>query len=217
MQQQEGGAANKDTKKALAKALKKKEKAEKKAQENYQREVRKAREEQRMEEERKRDEERAKKRQEEEEKARVLEEERLRQEEEEYKKWEQFITVEDEGIGAKEDIFENPQRLDNFIQYLTSHKKVLETVSRLEEENRLTVIVDDRGKLIVITEEELQSVTDLIKKNGRISLNKLTKLCGFIRMQGSEELHPSLHNYKPITTAVMLSRESLFTASSTIR
>ena len=47
---------------------------------------------------------------------------------------------------------------------------MLETVSRLEEENRLTVIVDDRGKLIVITEEELQSVTDLIKKNGRISL-----------------------------------------------
>ena len=64
---------------------------------------------------------------------------------------------------------------------------MLEIVTRLEEENRLTVIVDDRGKLIVITDEELQGVTDLIKKNGRISLNKLTKMCGFIRMQESEE------------------------------
>lgn len=127
----------------MAKALKKKEKAEKKAQENYQREVRKAREEQRMEEERKRDEERAKKRQEEEEKARELEEERLRQEEEEYKKWEQFITVEDEGIGAKEDIFEDPQRLDNFIQYLTSHK---------------VCVIDDVAAEFGLTSEVIQSV-----------------------------------------------------------
>ena len=96
-----------------------------------------------MEEERKRDEERAKKRQEEEEKARVLEEERLRQEEEEYKKWEQFITVEDEGIGAKEDIFENPQRLDNFIQYLTSHK---------------VCVIDDVAAEFGLTSEVIQSV-----------------------------------------------------------
>lgn len=58
-------------------------------------------------------------------------------------------------------------------------------MSRLENENRLTVIVDDRGKLIVITEDELKGVADIIKKEGRISLSRLTKMCGFVNMQGS--------------------------------
>ena len=87
--------------------MKKKEKAEKKAQENYQREVRKAREE---------------KRQEEEQRKREEEEERLRQEEEEYKKWEQFIVLEGEGIGAKEDLLSNPERVESFIAYLKKQK-----------------------------------------------------------------------------------------------
>ena len=102
--------------------MKKKEKAEKKAQENYQREVRKAREEKRMEEERKKEEEREQKRQEEEQRKREEEEERLRQEEEEYKKWEQFIVLEGEGIGAKEDLLPNPERVESFIAYLKKQK-----------------------------------------------------------------------------------------------
>ena len=102
--------------------MKKKEKAEKKAQENYQREVRKAREEKRMEEERKKEEEREQKRQEEEQRKREEEEERLRQEEEEYKKWEQFIVLEGEGSGAKEDLLSNPERVESFIAYLKKQK-----------------------------------------------------------------------------------------------
>ena len=37
------------------------------------------------------------------------------------------------------------------------------------------------------TEEELNAVADVIKREGRVSLRKLTKLCGsIIRMNGSE-------------------------------
>lgn len=102
--------------------MKKKEKAEKKAQDDYQRELRKAKEEQRIEEERKRDEERARIREEEEQRARELEEERQRQEEEEYQKWVQYITLEGEGTDAKEDMFSNEELLNQFIQYIKSHK-----------------------------------------------------------------------------------------------
>ena len=51
-------------------------------------------------------------------------------------------------------------------------------VKKLEEEGRITVVVDDRGKLILLTEEELNAVADVIKREGRVSLRKLTKLCG---------------------------------------
>lgn len=60
-------------------------------------------------------------------------------------------------------------------------------VRKLEEEGRITVIVDDRGKLILLTEEELKAVADVMKREGRVSLSKLTKLCGsIIRMSGTE-------------------------------
>lgn len=60
-------------------------------------------------------------------------------------------------------------------------------VKKLEEEGRITVIVDDRGKLILLTEEELKAVADVMKREGRVSLSKLTKLCGsIIRMNGAE-------------------------------
>lgn len=192
--QNEGNLNNKDVKKAMAKAVKKKEKAEKKAQEDYQREVRKAREEQRLEEQRKKDEERALKLREEEERQRQEEEERLRQEEEEYKKWEQYIVLEGEGTDAKEDFFADEERVSKFITYLTTSKvcvldevaaefgmkgdEVLTIIERLEKEGRMTVLVDDRGKLIVVTAEELAAVAEVIKKEGRVALSHLTKLCG---------------------------------------
>ena len=176
--------------------MKKKEKAEKKAQENYQREIRKAREEQRLEEERKKEEERAQKRQEEEDRLRQEEEERQLREEEEYKKWEQYIVLEGEGTDVKEDLFDDEARVNQFINYLNTRKvcvmdevgaefgmktdEVLAAIERLERENRLTVIVDDRGKLIVVTEEELAAIADVIKREGRVALGRLTKLCGGI-------------------------------------
>ncbi|CBK19665.2 uncharacterized protein [Blastocystis hominis] len=179
--------------------MKKKEKAEKRARDEYEREMRKAREEKRQQEEQRKEEERAKQREEEELRARLAEEERLRREEEEYAKWEQFITLEGEGTDAKEDLFSNQERLDSFIDTLRSRKvadideiasefnmtqevcdEVEEAIKRLEDEGKLTVLVDDRGKLVYVTEEEMQKIVEVIKENGRISLKKLTALCNYI-------------------------------------
>ena len=117
-----GGRATKDTKKALAKAMKKKEKAERRIQIEREREMRKAREERRLEEERKKDEERARKKEEEEQRERELEDERRRKEEEEYAKWEKYITLEGEGVDVKEDLFDNEERLEQFVHTIVSRK-----------------------------------------------------------------------------------------------
>ena len=88
----------------------------------YQRELRKKREEERLEGERKREEEKKRKEEEEEEKARMLEEERRRQEEEEYKKWENLISVESEGVGVKEALLEDETRVGVLVDRLKREK-----------------------------------------------------------------------------------------------
>ena len=61
-----------------------------------------------------------------------------------------------------------------------------EAIKRLEDEGKLTVLVDDRGKLVYVTEEEMQKIVEVIKENGRISLKKLTARCsGIVDMPSS--------------------------------
>ena len=43
----------------------------------------------------------------------------------------------------------------------------------LQESGQLSGVVDDRGKFIYISEEELQAVADFIKKRGRVSIAEL--------------------------------------------
>lgn len=59
-------------------------------------------------------------------------------------------------------------------------------MKRLEDEGKLTVLVDDRGKLVYVTDEELLKIAEVIKENGRISLKKLTAVCsGIVNMPSS--------------------------------
>lgn len=44
----------------------------------------------------------------------------------------------------------------------------------------MTVVVDDRGKMVFITDEEMKKVADLIQTEGRVSIQRLSKLCGNI-------------------------------------
>lgn len=183
--------------------MKKKEKAEKKAEVEYQREVRKKREEERLEGERKREEERKRKEEEEEEKARALEEERRRQEEEEYKKWENLISVESEGVGVKEALLNDEARVRELLERLKREKvcvvdelaceldvtgevghvrvghvqELVQALETLEAEGRVMVVVDDRGKVMCISEQEAEAVARMVEREGRISLAKLTAMC----------------------------------------
>ena len=43
----------------------------------------------------------------------------------------------------------------------------------LQAEGRLTGVIDDRGKFIYITMEELEAVARFIRQNGRVSISDL--------------------------------------------
>lgn len=46
-------------------------------------------------------------------------------------------------------------------------------VQTLQESGQLSGVVDDRGKFIFISDEELKAVADFIKQRGRVSIAEL--------------------------------------------
>ncbi|XP_053272909.1 DDRGK domain-containing protein 1 [Pleuronectes platessa] len=118
-------------------------------------------------------------------------EEQDRREEEEYLKLKASFTVEDQG--EEEQLTEDQSRnlLQEFIDYIESSKVVLledlasqfgmrtqDAISRLQDllaEGSLTGVIDDRGKFISITPEELDSVAQFIKQRGRVSITELAQ------------------------------------------
>ncbi|XP_046348664.2 DDRGK domain-containing protein 1-like isoform X2 [Haliotis rufescens] len=178
-----------------AKKLKKlQEKAEKRAareQEMEERADRKKRE-ALLDEQRKKDDEREKleeaAREEEEKKIR---EEKERQEHEEYLKLKEMFSVEEEGQDDAVPDLSSESLLQEFISYikdmkvviledLAAHFKlktqdVIQRVQDLQAEGQLTGVVDDRGKFIYITMDELEDVAKYIRQHGRVSITDLAE------------------------------------------
>ena len=50
----------------------------------------------------------------------------------------------------------------------------------LENEGRVTVVLDDRGKVILVSEGEMDGVVDALEKEGRMSLSRLRSVCDSI-------------------------------------
>nr|XP_033471617.1 DDRGK domain-containing protein 1-like [Epinephelus lanceolatus] len=170
------------------------EKQAKKAQreaEMEEREERKRMQELREQERRQEDErERQLEQKQEEDERRAKEEQEIR-EEEEYLRLKASFTVEDQG--EEEQLTEDQSRnlLQDFIQYIESSKVVLledlashfgmrtqDAISRLQDllaEGSLTGVIDDRGKFISITPEELDSVANFIRQRGRVSITELAQ------------------------------------------
>ncbi|XP_052869013.1 DDRGK domain-containing protein 1 [Anopheles cruzii] len=121
---------------------------------------------------------------------RLAREEKERREHEEYLKMKQAFSVEEEGF-EEEDVDEQQNSLADFIKFIQDHKivvledlaahfklKVQTVIDRIEElqrENRLTGVIDDRGKFIYISEEELKTVAKFIRQRGRISIAELAE------------------------------------------
>ncbi|XP_065666568.1 DDRGK domain-containing protein 1 isoform X3 [Hydra vulgaris] len=125
------------------------------------------------------------------EKERLKKEEQERKENEEYLKLKTEFTVEesgDVGILSEE---ESQSLLQEFIDFIKNSKVVLledvashfslktqEVIDRLEnlqEMGRITGVMDDRGKFVYISEEELKSFAKFIKQRGRISIAELAE------------------------------------------
>ncbi|XP_060684473.1 DDRGK domain-containing protein 1 isoform X2 [Hemiscyllium ocellatum] len=177
---------------------KKQRKLEEKEQRKAQREAEEAEREERRklqmkrDEDRKKDEERLRlEEQRKEEELKKAWEEKQRQEHDEYLKLKEAFTVEEEGIEVQPDEEESQNLLQEFIDYIKSTKVVLledlasqfglrtqEAINRVQDliaEGTLTGVLDDRGKFIYITEQELAAVAQFIRQQGRISIVELAQ------------------------------------------
>ncbi|KAL5548267.1 hypothetical protein UlMin_003498 [Ulmus minor] len=129
-------------------------------------------------------------------KERELEEEALAQkakEEEaaalEFDKWKGEFSVDAEGTTENEVQDGNQDLLSNFVEYIKKQKCVplediaaefklrtqecINRITSLESMGRLSGVMDDRGKYIYISREEMQAVADFIKRQGRVNISHL--------------------------------------------
>merc|ERR1711973_252924 len=119
---------------------------------------------------------------------------RLEKEEQERKlkedKLKESFLVDEEGFD--EDPEEDKEnKLEIFIQYIKDTKVVvledlaahfkmktddtIDRVSTLIQEGKLTGVIDDRGKFIFISQEELEAVAKFITQRGRVSISELAE------------------------------------------
>lgn len=120
---------------------------------------------------------------------RLAREERERKEHEEYMKLKEAFTIDEEGFEEDDDEKEN--LLGNFIQYIKDNKVVvledlanefklktqqaIDRITELQANGTITGVIDDRGKFIYVSEEELKAVSKFIKQRGRISITELAE------------------------------------------
>lgn len=180
-----------DEKMGAKKRAKLEAKAEKKAQREMEEKVRdeKKKREQLADEERlklqEKEQAEIKRIEEEEHKAR---EEKERREHEEYLKMKEAFSVEEEGYEEGE---EEAKSLQDFINYIKQNKVIviedlaahfklktqatIERLQDLQKDNTLSGVIDDRGKFIYISPDELEAVAKFIKQRGRVSITELAE------------------------------------------
>ncbi|XP_049279137.1 DDRGK domain-containing protein 1 [Anopheles funestus] len=121
---------------------------------------------------------------------RLEREEKERKEHEEYLQMKQAFSVEEEGF-EEEDADEQQNSLQEFIKFIQDNKvvvledlavqfklkvqAVIDRLGELQKDERITGVIDDRGKFIYVSQEELKSVAKFIKQRGRISITELAE------------------------------------------
>ena len=102
-----------------------------------------------------------------------------RKEEEEFDKWKDMFETGEDGAQADDDLQETQGLLQEFIDYLMAKKispldevaaefklksqEVVNRVEGLEAMGRISGLLDDRGKFIYISPDEMESVAKWIK------------------------------------------------------
>jgi len=177
--------------KKMRKMEMKAEKREARQNEEQEREEKKLREAQKVVDREKDELARREREKEQEELEQLRKEEQERKEHEEYLKLKEAFTIEEVGeIGILTEE-ESQSLLQEFVDYvkdqkvlpledLASHfnlkvQDVIERIENLTEMGRLTGVMDDRGKFIYISEEELVSVAKFIQQRGRVSISDLAE------------------------------------------
>lgn len=117
-------------------------------------------------------------------------EEKERREYEEYVKMKEAFSVEEEGYQEGEDA-EEENLLQKFVDHIKENKvvvledlaaqfrmktvDVIDRIQNLQADGSLTGVVDDRGKFIYISVEELEAVAKFIRQSGRVSITELAE------------------------------------------
>ncbi|XP_059934821.1 DDRGK domain-containing protein 1 [Mesoplodon densirostris] len=137
-----------------------------------------------------------------EEEERKAREEQAQREHEEYLKLKEAFVVEEEGVGETMTEEQSHSFLAEFINYIKQSKVVLledlasqvglrtqDTINRIQDlltEGTLTGVIDDRGKFIYITPEELAAVANFIRQRGRVSITELAQASNSLIAWGRE-------------------------------
>ncbi|KAF0879336.1 DDRGK protein, partial [Crocuta crocuta] len=137
-----------------------------------------------------------------EEEERKAREEQAQREHEEYLKLKEAFVVEEEGVGETMSEEQSHSFLTEFINYIKQSKVVLledlasqvglrtqDTINRIQDllaEGALTGVIDDRGKFIYITPEELAAVANFIRQRGRVSITELAQASNSLIAWGRE-------------------------------
>lgn len=113
--------------------------------------------------------------------------EKERREHEEYLKLKEAFSVEAEGFDEEEAEGENA--LQDFVNHIKKNKVVviediaaqfklktqqaIDRIQQLQTDGILSGVIDDRGKFIYISREELAAVAKFVKQRGRVSISEL--------------------------------------------
>lgn len=158
-------------------------------------------------------------------KERMLEEEakaRQAKEEEtaalEFDKWKGEFSVDAEGSTGNDLQDGNQDLLFDFVEYIKKHKclpledlaaefklrtqECINRITSLESMGRLSGVMDDRGKYIYISQEEMRAVADYIKRQGRVSISHLaSKSNQFIDLEPKAQFVEEISNVEELTVA----------------
>lgn len=121
-------------------------------------------------------------------------EERQRREDEEAAKWMGQISVEEEGLDAEDGGDGGEAAAARFVAYIRERKmvsieelatefrlrstEVVDRIQGLEAQGQLTGVMDERGKFIHISAEEMRAVAEYIRSRGRIAIAELSARSG---------------------------------------
>ncbi|TKY48974.1 DDRGK domain-containing protein 1 [Spatholobus suberectus] len=133
----------------------------------------------------------------------------------EFEKWKGEFSIDDEG--TLEEVQDSTEDLlANFVEYIKKHKCVpledlaaefklrtqecINRITSLESMGRLSGVMDDRGKFIYISQEEMKAVADYIKRQGRVSISHLaSKSNQFIDLEPKAQYSEDINIVEEIT------------------
>lgn len=177
------------TKSSKKKEMKKQEKEARRQVEDASHDMQRQKQDKYAEMRRRKDEEREAEEQRKEEEARIQKVKEEAAANAEFEKWKDAFTVDTEGTLEEELQEESRGLLNDFVEYIKKYKCVqledlaaefhlrtqdaINRILSLEKMGHLSGVMDDRGKFIYISLEEMKAVAEYIKTRGRVSIAHL--------------------------------------------